>query len=1113
MKKVSDLDFYQQSVTSTTVKSKSRNKISEDTPFIEKNSSNKAFDSLMMGGTSTQNHDLSLFLPDLSLNYNSRHLAKSSMNEYKQKVLKKVTWDNMSPQTVKMAENRRNFNRSNEQRRSYQSLSSTKKVFLTGPKIGSKCIEQWLNDTLESADSLKLPKQLLKENSRIINQYGIDRLSLNNAGIPEEVIDRIYRCLFVYSTGFHQLLTKLLKHTNGKYKIIKNIWKTFSVLLEYCCKTDYDSLLQDIEKDFENQKEETEHKYEHEIESLKQEKESLILAMDQLEDLKEKLEKEAFNHRKSKERIERDYLILKENLETEVRMRMEFEEKLNKVHASNRNLKAERDRYFKYYEKIQRRNKEADDELDDFKSQLNELALYKAETAQKLEQMQQNLKKVKRELDVSQNNYKIYEEKYSQIQKKFMTAQSEISDYEEKAKLMKLSMRNKDDIIRTYNTKVEQLTMKVNQDEKLLDMYKAKAEETTEKLDLTLNEKSHYQTECAGHEEITNEMQSRLDFYKATSETLSAENKEIKDKMESLEIQFRNLSEVYTHSKVEYDNTLIQMKKASQSRGNFELLSEHRLKVIKSLEREVNMKENKILEFREHYDTATQHLVNKEKICNDLRMAKEKIEIEFQNFKELMIKQGYYFGKKDQEISENIQKHQKVWKEERETEEKSFFDANKFIEVSKELAETKANQELAEKEIEQYKSQLKTLLDKVDKLQVRNENLERTFSTNSIIVEQLKSQKIEIEYQAQKKLGQKESSLMSEINSAQMFSEDLLSRHFRDQQKLKNILEIMRKKEEDLVNKSNQINVLQFNNSIIEARADSRDEEVEQMLMKYSELETCYEDAQNEIRKLEEQLEDADKDNENMTEIVKELEQKVEILSLKKNTISRRVQTKAQPNESPVQDAKLQKKIKFEGYQSNLNPNQNITKTSEIPGNLLRKESLKRDSIIRNSREDISGIKRMGSSEKIYSTSQKHSPNIKKVQDLKFNMEEAYFQPQKSDPASEYVTNYNPSGSDLIKVQPNNDNMPQTKEDSDKDIETPDEPQSKSGQDSIKVKRIELNNSHYATPHKKKSSDGFCDPSSEKSSRRVVVKNKTEKKALKKPSINIKRLIKVMASR
>ena len=79
------------------------------------------------------------------------------------------------------------------------------------------------------------------------------------------MVDRIYRALFVYSVGFYQLVNKALMHTNKKYTIITAIWKVFSILLEYCCRTDYRMLISEIEKDHENNMAKLEKKFQDKI--------------------------------------------------------------------------------------------------------------------------------------------------------------------------------------------------------------------------------------------------------------------------------------------------------------------------------------------------------------------------------------------------------------------------------------------------------------------------------------------------------------------------------------------------------------------------------------------------------------------------------------------------------------------------------------------------------------------------------------------------------------------------------------------------------------------------------------------------------------------------------
>jgi hypothetical protein len=91
---------------------------------------------------------------------------------------------------------------------------------------------------------LDIPGVILKpDHKNPISRYGIDRLTLTNAGIPSDTVNRIYRCLFVYSVGFYELIKKVIEHCGKKYALITSIWKAFAVLLEYCCQSDYRMLI------------------------------------------------------------------------------------------------------------------------------------------------------------------------------------------------------------------------------------------------------------------------------------------------------------------------------------------------------------------------------------------------------------------------------------------------------------------------------------------------------------------------------------------------------------------------------------------------------------------------------------------------------------------------------------------------------------------------------------------------------------------------------------------------------------------------------------------------------------------------------------------------------
>ena len=131
-----------------------------------------------------------------------------------------------------------------------------------GVKMSPKVLETWLNETLQDAEHLDIPGVALKpESKNPITRYHIDRPELILAGLDNEMVDRIYRALFVYSVGFYELIKKCLEHTKQKYTVVTSLWKVFSILLEYCCRTDYRMLIQKISEQSKDERDELEAKY------------------------------------------------------------------------------------------------------------------------------------------------------------------------------------------------------------------------------------------------------------------------------------------------------------------------------------------------------------------------------------------------------------------------------------------------------------------------------------------------------------------------------------------------------------------------------------------------------------------------------------------------------------------------------------------------------------------------------------------------------------------------------------------------------------------------------------------------------------------------------------
>lgn len=54
------------------------------------------------------------------------------------------------------------------------------------------------------------------------------------------MVDRIYRCLYVYTFGFYELIKEATKSLDSnKVTVQTKIWKVYHILLEHACETDY----------------------------------------------------------------------------------------------------------------------------------------------------------------------------------------------------------------------------------------------------------------------------------------------------------------------------------------------------------------------------------------------------------------------------------------------------------------------------------------------------------------------------------------------------------------------------------------------------------------------------------------------------------------------------------------------------------------------------------------------------------------------------------------------------------------------------------------------------------------------------------------------------------
>lgn len=79
--------------------------------------------------------------------------------------------------------------------------------------------------------------------SVLLKEAFLDRDTLSTLGLPMHLIDRVYRALYVYTMGFHDLVSEIHKHSQQSDGISKIVWQIFVHLLEEVDSEDYKTMM------------------------------------------------------------------------------------------------------------------------------------------------------------------------------------------------------------------------------------------------------------------------------------------------------------------------------------------------------------------------------------------------------------------------------------------------------------------------------------------------------------------------------------------------------------------------------------------------------------------------------------------------------------------------------------------------------------------------------------------------------------------------------------------------------------------------------------------------------------------------------------------------------
>lgn len=498
----------------------------------------------------------------------------------------------LSPRLNRHFEKVKQFLKSNEEMTEELAFIQTDET-----QVDPKHIELWIGHALR--ESLKKGYVDIAEvdsKTNILKVFGVDRETLKANDVKN--INRLYRALYVYSVGFYQLIKEPLEGCKNKNATATALWKVYSVLLQYVCKTQYSMVVANLTKAYrqdvtrlEDTLSKNKHDYElhrdileGRVDNLESEVDDLKYQIEQLTETNAELSEE---NRKYKETMEEEKL-LRSSFEDKVGY---LQKKVNDYESQIKILKSD-------LEGITEDHKTVKANAD---SQISTLASLNADKI-KLERMVAN-----------------YQAEATMLKEEIMGKSSVINQRDRQLNDLHKEMDELLKEIQVHKKTIEEKNIKINviqakimdkkqeNDEREAYINKIKrANVICEDRIKTLHEKL---TEVSGtHEKVCIDYES----LKVKHEHLTEENKAIKlenvefseklklceDKYDGLDVRYKNLSEHHQIIKDDYDKTCDTLEEINKSRN--------------SLFDEVNSKNTKINDLNRQIESLD-HLLYQEK--------------------------------------------------------------------------------------------------------------------------------------------------------------------------------------------------------------------------------------------------------------------------------------------------------------------------------------------------------------------------------------------------------------------------------------------------------------------------------------------------------------------
>ncbi|CAI2361027.1 unnamed protein product [Moneuplotes crassus] len=777
-------------------------------------------------------------------------------------------------------------------KRDYSVDSKIKKNILFQPindkkskaKVNTKVMEAWIEDTLTQAEHFEIPSVITKpSHKKPITRYGIDRLTLSKAGISDETIDRIYRSLFVHSVGFHELIKTCLQHTKNRFEHITSIWKVYSVLLEYSCKSDYKMLVDQVSIQNEERMKQMETDHNNKLEEMKEDERILKDEMNVMQKYSTVLEREKLDEKNFRIKLEEELLQNSKNHEEEVQLRLKFESKLNNMHSIHRDLGTKYRRALLDIETLQNTNEllntkkiEIIQELNGIKTQFaeqeNKLAYDKEkiialekENAIKVEQVQDLLIKTAQ-----------MQEKYDKLQYQYQLSLKNVSEQKLSIDVLKSQIQAlKNEKTHLRQSEVESRMLKETFEDRLKD--------TTEELRSIKEVLQVSEREVLGFNEIRKEREERIDKLKNELESLKILHNRTDSNLAKTSIDLEKTLGQLETLREEYSQVVEKLKKINKARNekinqlnNEQDLTDFLKKENQSLKDIIKERDSTICENEETIQSKDKqiHKMTSERITRDKSNA-----LQMNQLNEKIISISGLLVEEQQLKEQWMDKYQKEQKEHSATNNILLSEKSTNKDLELKIKDVEIRLANAERTNGHYEKTLNNMQERANNFMSKYENSERDLKAKKHQIVQLTEQKEQLLKLKEDQASSHDEELTLIVTQHEMHYEDLLSYLT----KIKTRSETLEKENEAISSKYNQretevanilntgaeraAEVAKLNDQIKEMESDSNLGKIKELEEKLAKLKTAKDALEQKNIRLNVDL---DKANERMKQIYKE---------------------------------------------------------------------------------------------------------------------------------------------------------------------------------------------------------------------------------------------------